>query len=224
MHVLRIVMAGLIFGSATLSAGDPQKDAVAAFPELGRNGSPLHKKFMELYQKAKAEDPDFTQEPNWPLRLAKEAADAIGENQFGAHVPQNIRKLALKFPSLYWHVADACLRETSKTGGFYGTPTEFASTNRVLIQSLKPEGNAYQVTFKLHDPDEPEEYWIVELSGTADSWKVLTAWKYKGPVKSFDLLKADLFTGSMKPYFEKELDAYQRGKDFKKAPSDSKER
>ena len=59
------------------TVADAQKQALAKYPELGREGSPLHTQFKSLYTAAKQSDPTLLSNPNWPLILADRASSAI---------------------------------------------------------------------------------------------------------------------------------------------------
>jgi hypothetical protein len=50
-----------------------RKQAVEQFPELGRAGSPLNRKFLELYNRAKQAKSPVLQKADWPLLIAKQA-------------------------------------------------------------------------------------------------------------------------------------------------------
>jgi len=54
-----------------------QREAVAAFPELGIAGSPLNTKFLELYHRAIDARSPVLAEPDWPMLLALEAAETL---------------------------------------------------------------------------------------------------------------------------------------------------
>jgi len=54
-----------------------QQAAVKLYPDLGKAETPLNKKFLELYQKAKAAGDPLLQNPDWPMLLAKQAASEI---------------------------------------------------------------------------------------------------------------------------------------------------
>jgi hypothetical protein len=57
---------------------DAQKAAVAKYPDLGRAGSPLHTKFLELYHQALDSDPALFANPNWPLIISDQASALLG--------------------------------------------------------------------------------------------------------------------------------------------------
>ena len=56
------------------TAADSQKQAVEKYPELAKEGTPLHSKFIELYRQAKETNPTFLQNPDWPITLADKAS------------------------------------------------------------------------------------------------------------------------------------------------------
>lgn len=55
-----------------------QKRAMAAFPALGVAGSPLNREFVARHKRYQTEKPDFFTDAEWPTKLAKECADALG--------------------------------------------------------------------------------------------------------------------------------------------------
>ena len=61
----------------TQNVADSQKRAVAAYPDLAKTGSPLHTKFLELYQQAKETNAAILATTDWPLALAKQASEAL---------------------------------------------------------------------------------------------------------------------------------------------------
>ena len=63
------------------TVAEAQKQALAKYPELGREGSPLHTQFKSLYAAVKQSDPKFLSHPNWPLILADRASLAILQTQ-----------------------------------------------------------------------------------------------------------------------------------------------
>lgn len=65
-----ILAAGLGTHALAQSSAEFQRQAVAAYPALAQEGSPFHAKFMELYEAAKKNDPDFFNDPRWPFTLA----------------------------------------------------------------------------------------------------------------------------------------------------------
>lgn len=59
-------------------AGDSIAKARAAFPNLAVSNSTFNKKFIELYNAKKASDPAFLTAADWPMKLAQQTADALG--------------------------------------------------------------------------------------------------------------------------------------------------
>jgi len=53
-----------------------QNDAIRLYPDLGKAGTPLNKEFTARYKLYKTSKPEFFTDPDWPIRLAKESADA----------------------------------------------------------------------------------------------------------------------------------------------------
>ena len=68
----------------TLLAQDPvqvvasQKQAVAAYPDLAKAGSPLHAAFVAEYERLKAAGSPELKDPRWPEALAARCADKLG--------------------------------------------------------------------------------------------------------------------------------------------------
>ena len=54
-----------------------QKSAILLYPDLGAAGTPLNKEFARRYNLYKASNPHFFDEPDWPIRLAKECAESV---------------------------------------------------------------------------------------------------------------------------------------------------
>jgi hypothetical protein len=133
-------------------------------------------------------------------------------------------QLAQIFPALYWYASDACLRETTRHG--FGHPQkydEYVKSNKAIIEKLEEVPNQgrrlYTVRLRIGDSENPNEYWILELTGEGKRWEPKTGYKYMGGKEAFDLFKDESFAGikvmgSMKPYFQKMLTAYSEGKDL----------
>lgn len=47
-------------------------DAVTLLPAIGEAGTPENKEFVERAARYRQENPDFFNEPDWPVRLAEE--------------------------------------------------------------------------------------------------------------------------------------------------------
>ena len=58
-------------------AAAAQREATRLYPELGKVGSPIHTRFLALYQKARASGDPVLKQPDWALVLAKQAAAEI---------------------------------------------------------------------------------------------------------------------------------------------------
>jgi hypothetical protein len=54
-------------------------EALRLYPDLGVENSPLNREFVARYRSYQRLQPDFFQEPAWPVILVKESAAAIGE-------------------------------------------------------------------------------------------------------------------------------------------------
>lgn len=60
------------------SADAAQREAVRRYPELGQAGSALNQEFVARHKRLQQEQPEALRDPSWPLRLAEEAAQAVG--------------------------------------------------------------------------------------------------------------------------------------------------
>ena len=83
MRIFVFAALGLIALSHIRASGDEpskaQQEAIATFPDLGKAGSPLHSKFLEIYQRAKQAKSPALSKPDWPLVLAREAAASLSQ-------------------------------------------------------------------------------------------------------------------------------------------------
>jgi hypothetical protein len=73
IYAVMVIAVSLLHGTAQ-SVDDAQKQAIAKYPDLVRDGSPLHSKFLELYHQAQEFDPTLLSDPNWPLILSDKAS------------------------------------------------------------------------------------------------------------------------------------------------------
>ena len=76
-HILTTLFALVLSKACGQTVAEAQRKATVKYPELAREGSPLHNKFIVLYKQAKEKDPAFLTQPNWPLLLADRAAAEI---------------------------------------------------------------------------------------------------------------------------------------------------
>jgi hypothetical protein len=76
--VVFLVMTAEVLPARAQTVADAQKQALAKYPDLGREGSPLHTQFKSLYNAAKQSDPAALTDPSWPLTLAERAAAMLG--------------------------------------------------------------------------------------------------------------------------------------------------
>jgi hypothetical protein len=58
---------------------DGRREALRLYPDLGVANSPLNREFVVRYQSYKRLEPDFFDNPAWPVILVKEAANVVGE-------------------------------------------------------------------------------------------------------------------------------------------------
>jgi hypothetical protein len=61
------------------TVADGQREALRLFPELGVADSPFNREFVTRYHSYQRLQPDFFQDPAWPVILAKECAAVMGE-------------------------------------------------------------------------------------------------------------------------------------------------
>lgn len=54
-----------------------QQQAVTAFPELAVSGSALNSAFLERVKKYRVDNPGIFQDPEWPMKIAKEVAGVL---------------------------------------------------------------------------------------------------------------------------------------------------
>jgi hypothetical protein len=71
-----------------------QRKAVSLFPELGVAGSEFNTLFLRHYQELQQTSPQFTQEPSWPVLLARRCADELRPKQGNSAVAQGATKVA----------------------------------------------------------------------------------------------------------------------------------
>jgi len=159
---------------------------------------------------------------------AGEGKQSVENSAFATNAPAGPRaeaeKLARSFPSLYWHVADACMRETTRHGfGMSQSHDEFVKEMKAVVEKVEmPERGAdksYKICLRLQNPDKPDEYWLLELANRQETWEAETGYKYMDGKRVFDLFEDEYVfgvkaMGSMKPYFQKAFKAYSEGKDI----------
>jgi len=56
-----------------------RREALRLYPDLGIADSPLNREFVARYRSYQRLQPDFFQDPAWPVILVKECAAVIGE-------------------------------------------------------------------------------------------------------------------------------------------------
>ena len=74
------VIAILLLVAAPLFAQDAaawQKRTIARYPDLAKEGSPIHTKFMAIYNELKEKQPTFFNNPAWPALIGDRAAAAL---------------------------------------------------------------------------------------------------------------------------------------------------
>lgn len=75
LFITLVAMSPLI---SAQTVADSQRRATTKYPALAQQGSPLHTKFLALYNEAKQTNPALLTDPNWPLILADRAAGPDG--------------------------------------------------------------------------------------------------------------------------------------------------
>jgi hypothetical protein len=60
------------------TAAEGTREALRLYPELGVANSPLNREFVARYHSYQRLQPDFFQDPAWPVILVKECAAVIG--------------------------------------------------------------------------------------------------------------------------------------------------
>jgi len=72
-----VLIAAFLLPATGQTVADAQNQAVTKYPDLAREGSALHTKFLELYRNAQQSDPTLLANPNWPLILADKASAVL---------------------------------------------------------------------------------------------------------------------------------------------------
>lgn len=58
-----------------------REHAIRLYPELARKGSVFNQAFLEIYAHRKKNDPISLTSPDWPVEIARRAADLLGEKR-----------------------------------------------------------------------------------------------------------------------------------------------
>ena len=132
-------------------------------------------------------------------------------------------KLAKAFPTVYWHAADACMRETTRNGnGFPGTVDNFVRDSKVTVEKvfrIEPEpGRGFELRLKLVSVSQPNLHWAWTFRYLNNRWEPMAGYKFEDRKIVSDMFKDEYFAGmkllgSMRPYIKKALEAYDAGKD-----------
>jgi hypothetical protein len=67
--------------AAITTEAEGRREALRLYPDLGIAGSPLNTEFVTRYRSYQRLQPDFFQDPAWPLILVKESVVALGEQR-----------------------------------------------------------------------------------------------------------------------------------------------
>lgn len=134
-------------------------------------------------------------------------------------------RLVRVFPSIYWHAADACMRETVSHGrGHPQKHDDFIRDSQVTIETVSPRQsdgkNQVTIRLRLFDRETPSDYWLIDLSREGNQWRPNAGKRYIRGELAFDLFRDEFLLGrkimgSMQPYLAKALEAYSNGKDFR---------
>jgi hypothetical protein len=154
---------------------------------------------------------------SWAMVVALVLPLAAAETELD-QTRASLEKLGRVFPELFWHASDAWMRETTAAGGGQiSTKEEFIKAHKVDIEKIARLGKEatgyFMGRIKMHDPNEPDDFWLFDFALRAGRWTAHGGVKVIGK-RQLNLYEADLFTGSMKPYIEKGLQAYAEGKKF----------
>lgn len=71
------VALGVALAVCAARAADWQRKAVEMYPQLGASDSPFSKKFQQLRRRQELGNPDYFNNPQWPVLLARECAEQL---------------------------------------------------------------------------------------------------------------------------------------------------
>ena len=80
LSALILIAALFLPAAAQTPVDEAQKQAIAKYPDLTHEGTPLHAKFLQLYREVQETDPGLLSNPNWPIILSDEAYDLLKAN------------------------------------------------------------------------------------------------------------------------------------------------
>ena len=81
-HAAQATPPGLALPPAIITTeAEGRREALRLYPDLGIAGSPLNTEFVTRYRSYQRLEPDFFQNPAWPVILAKESMVALGEQR-----------------------------------------------------------------------------------------------------------------------------------------------
>jgi hypothetical protein len=81
-HTAQTTPGGPDMPPAVISTeAEGRREALRLYPDLGIAGSPLNREFVARYRSYQRLQPDFFEDPAWPVILVKESAVAIGEQR-----------------------------------------------------------------------------------------------------------------------------------------------
>lgn len=133
------------FGTEATEAG---KRAVVAYPDLAKEGSPINKKFLELYNREKARDSELLSNPDRPLLLAKEAdlrlkeaaaPDSLKPSNEASLVPTKIKYTAEEPKDFDEYLEDQDIMKTVKYERV--VPAKIFGPEGQEIPTEYPQGN-----------------------------------------------------------------------------------
>jgi hypothetical protein len=78
-HIVLVLALSAVASTQAWSqtVAEAQKKALAKHPDLGREGSPFHTKFLSLYKEIKEKEPKLLSNPSWPIVLADRTEEAL---------------------------------------------------------------------------------------------------------------------------------------------------
>jgi hypothetical protein len=75
-----MLIAALLSAATAQTVDDATRKAVAKYPDLVRDGSPLHEEFLKLYHEAQEFNPTLLSDPDWPIILSDSASALVTVN------------------------------------------------------------------------------------------------------------------------------------------------
>ncbi len=166
------------------TVAESQKQAVAKYPELAKQGSALHTQFLDLLKQAKDAKEPLLDDPNWPMILADKVSDQIAKERQPAIAPKP-PEVAPIDPD----VAASLDKSKSRLGetlpqcvARYGPVTQKLTVSKfpqfvfqkdkVQITVTFVDGKAQQITYKKQYFLAEEVQKLLELSAAGSRWEL----------------------------------------------------